>query len=175
MKEKTNNFKLYKIKEDYINYLGNYDHRVPNNKNQKRPYIGIILIGENKNFFIPLASPKPKHIYMPDKMIDIYKIDNGRLGILNINNMIPIFKGEVILFDIILNETDNKDEANYKRMLQNQLIELNNNKQKIVKKAEYLYKQYINNNLPSNIVNRCCNFKLLEKKCKEWEANINNI
>ena len=30
---------------------------------------------------------------------------------------------------------------------------------------------YINNKLPENIKPRCCNFKLLEEKCREYKNN----
>jgi len=36
-----------------------------------------------------LASPKPKHININPKAIYIYKIKDGELGVVNINNMIP--------------------------------------------------------------------------------------
>ena len=41
------------------------------------------------NYFAPLSSPKPKHLKMSNKAIDVFKIDDGKLGVVNINNMIP--------------------------------------------------------------------------------------
>ena len=35
--------KLYNIDDQYIEYLYQFDNKVPFNKNSKRPYIGIIL------------------------------------------------------------------------------------------------------------------------------------
>ena len=34
--------KIYYLDENYINYLRKYDNRVAYNKNQKRPYIGVV-------------------------------------------------------------------------------------------------------------------------------------
>ena len=33
-----------------------------------------------------------------------------------------------------------------------------------------LYDKYINGTLDKNIAKRCCNFKLLEEKCKEYNS-----
>ena len=41
-------------------------------------------------------------------------------------------------------------------------------KLKIIYKADNLYALYIANLLPENIKKRCCNFKLLEEKCGEY-------
>ena len=81
---------LYYIDSDYINYLREFDNRVPYNKNARRPYIGIVYVYNNNNYFAPLSSPKPKHLTMNEKAIDIFKIDHGKLGIVNINNICPI-------------------------------------------------------------------------------------
>ena len=49
---------LYYIDSDYINYLREFDNRVPYNKNARRPYIGIVYVYNNNNYFAPLSSPK---------------------------------------------------------------------------------------------------------------------
>ena len=35
-------------------------------------------------------------------------------------------------------------------------------------RLEKLYDKYVNGTLDKNIAKRCCNFKLLEEKCKEY-------
>ena len=84
------NFKLYYITDEYINYLRQFDEKVAYNKNKGRPYIGIVYSHEGSDYFIPLHSPKEKHKKINDKAVDIYKIKNGELGVININNMIPV-------------------------------------------------------------------------------------
>lgn len=37
-----------------------------------------------------------------------------------------------------------------------------------MKKSSNLYKKYVNNLLPINVRNRCCNFILLEEKCRDY-------
>lgn len=59
------------------------------NKNQKRLYIGVVYTFNGSNYFAPLAHPRPKHLKMSERAIDVFKIDKGKLGIVNINNMIP--------------------------------------------------------------------------------------
>ena len=35
--------RIYIVKEDYINYLKKFDDNIRDNKNESRPYIGILL------------------------------------------------------------------------------------------------------------------------------------
>lgn len=113
--------------------------------------------------FAPLSSPKEKHLKMNDK-IDFLKIDKGKLGAINFNNMVPVFEKNII--NIKLN-SKNK----YDRLLMNQLKWINENREKIYKKSMDLYIRYINDNLDKKIIDRCCNFKLLELKCQEYNKN----
>ena len=52
--------------------------------------------------------------------------------------------------------------------LRNQLHWLTGNKKEVLTKSRLLYKLYKNKKLPKNIIGRCCNFPLLEEKCKEY-------
>ena len=56
-----NRLKFYNIDNNYINYLYQFDNKVPYNKDQKRPYIGIIIEVNNMKYFAPLFSPKQVH------------------------------------------------------------------------------------------------------------------
>ena len=55
----------------------------------RRPFVGIILKINGINYFAPLSSPKEKHLNMKNN-IDFIKINKGRDGVINLNNMIPI-------------------------------------------------------------------------------------
>ncbi len=59
----------------------------------------------------------------------------------------------------------------YKKLLIEQLNWLNDNNIKVRTKAIKLYTLYNENRLPLNIKNRCCNFKLLEEKCINYNKN----
>ena len=167
MNNKIPHFKLYYIAEDYIEYLRKFDQIVSYNKSNTRPYVGIVYTYNNMNYFAPLSSPKTKHEKMKNTQPDVYKIDNGRLGIVNINNMIPTPKE--CLKEVIPTVKDEK----YKNLLQNQLAYINKpiNALNLLKKINYFQKRYREKNLPDVIVKRSCNFILLEEKCKQWENN----
>ena len=78
---KQSNFRrtmnLYKVDLEYYNFLHYYEPKIPYVKNEKqnRPFIGIVLDVNGKNYFAPLTSPKPKHITLKD-MQDFLKIDS---------------------------------------------------------------------------------------------------
>ena len=49
--------------------------------------------------------------------------------------------------------------------MKEQLRCLDRNAIEVRKISKTLYKLYVNDKLPDNVKNRCCNFKLLEEKC----------
>ena len=50
--------KFYNIDDKYIDYLYQFDDKVPYNKNQKRPYIGVIIEIDNIKYFAPYSRLK---------------------------------------------------------------------------------------------------------------------
>lgn len=155
--------KLYFIQSEYIDYLRKYDNRVAYNKVPNRPYIGVVYTYNGYNYFAPLSSPKKKHIVMNANMIDIFKIKDGELGIVNINNMIPCVME--VLTEAIPNITDKR----YKALLENQLSYINSKRDILLKKVKNFQSRYRNGFLQDNIMKRCCNFELLEEKALEYE------
>lgn len=155
--------KLYFIQSEYIDYLRKYDNRVAYNKVPNRPYIGVVYTYNGFNYFAPLSSPKKKHIVMNANMIDIFKIKDGELGIVNINNMIPCVME--VLTEAIPNITDKR----YKALLENQLSYINSKRDILLKKVKNFQSRYRNGFLQDNIMKRCCNFELLEEKALEYE------
>lgn len=57
-------------------------------------------------------------------------------------------------------------------MLKEQIFWLNRHADKLYSKSKNLYDKYINGSLNERITKRCCNFKLLEKKCIEYNKDI---
>jgi protein AbiQ len=55
--------------------------------------------------------------------------------------------------------------------MENQLRWINNNAKDISTKSQFLYKKYKENKLPANVMDRCCNFPLLEEKCKDYNKS----
>ena len=167
------NFKIVKVNYNYCDYLRKFDNKVPYNAGKKelRPFIGILFLVNNCEYFAPLSSPKQKHLHMKNN-IDFLKIADGKLGVINFNNMIPVSEKNYELFELN-NEFNNMNMADIKRvnLLKNQLLWLNKNRNKVKSKSLNLYKKYKNNKFPFNIKERCCNFILLEEKCKEYNLD----
>lgn len=161
------NFKLIRIDYHYCDYLRKYDSKVRYNNGQKilRPYVGVLFRINDLEYFAPLASPKLKHIQMKEK-IDFIKIENGKFGAINLNNMIPVTKEFYELIDL------KKEPENYAYLLRRQLRYLNRHQKDISAKAILLYNKYVNNKLNIEIKKRCCNFPLLEEICKEYQSNM---
>jgi len=155
--------RLVKIDSDYCDYLRKYDNKVPYNKNVKelRPFVGVLFRVDEFMYFAPLSSPKPKHMKIKGN-IDFMKLDEGRLGAINFNNMLPV------TYDNIVNIDLNKENDAYTKLLKKQIFWLNRNSNRLYNKSRKLYYKYINNTLDVNIVRRCCDFKLLEVKCMEY-------
>lgn len=158
--------KFYIVTEEYMSYLKKYDEKVMDNRGikNKRPYIGVLFEIDRKKYLAPLSSPKPKHLTMKNSL-DFVKINQGKFGVINLNNMFPVIE-EVIIEKNINLEEDNK----YKELLVNQLDWCNKmeNRDNIYRKAEKLYKEILNKKEQSRFWNRCCNFSLLEEKAIEF-------
>ena len=162
------NLKLVKVNTKYCDYLRKFDKRVAYNKYSKelRPFVVILFTIDECLYFAPLSSPKKKHLKMKNS-IDFYKIDGGKLGAVNFNNMIPVKEN---YYDIIIlyKDVSSKDEQKYHELLKDQFEWLNKHYEQIKSISKKLYNLYNNDKLPSSIKQRCCNFKLLEDKCLEY-------
>ncbi len=159
---------LVRLDTKYCDYLRQFDNKVPYNYNEKklRPFIGVLFKINNCMYFAPLSSPKPKHLKLKSKL-DFLKIDNGKLGAINFNNMLPVTKRNIVKID--LNEKySTKTEQKYTSLLKEQLYWLNRNSEKIYGRSKKIYNKYLDGTLDKKIFKRCCNFKLLEDKCREY-------
>ena len=164
---------FYTVTKEYMRYLKKFENKIMDNegKKERRPYLGVIIKINENSYFAPLSSPKPKHLNLK-KSVDFFAIDNGNLGGINLNNMIPVKEGFFKEKDIE-KELDEK----YKILLKKQLTWCNfeENKEKIIKKAEKLYSIITTQRENSKIWNRCCDFSMLEEKAKEYEKELNLI
>ena len=156
--------KLVIVQEDYIQYLKQYSKDVKENKNSSRPYVGIILKVGNQHYFAPLASPKPKHKTMDDKL-DFIKIKKGELGAINLNNMIPIPIFLTREIDLL------KYDKKYQTLLKDQINWINRNDKKLLKNSLKLY-TLITKKKNTIFHKRCNNFKLLEEKSLDYQKKL---
>lgn len=149
-----------------------YDGRVPYNIGAKelRPFIGILFMIGNYEYFAPLSSPKEKHKKMKNTL-DLIKIKNGEYGVVNLNNMLPVNSNNYVEFDLN-KKIDNISEMHRIELLNNQLRWLISHKREVYTKSYILYNLYINNKLPKNVKDRCCNYLLLEAKCNKYNIKV---
>ena len=82
--------------------------------------------------------------------------------------MIPVSKDDYEKFDLN-KKTEERKEMKRILLMNNQLRWLTSNKKEIYNKSKLLYNLYKNNKLPKSVKKRCCNFPLLEEKCKEYK------
>lgn len=82
--------------------------------------------------------------------------------------MIPLNDNNYIIIDVNKSNLDVED-IKYQKLLKQQLFWLNSNYNQVKIKALKLYELYNNEKLPINIRNRCCDFNLLEEKCKKYK------
>ena len=82
---------IVRLDVQYCDYLRKFDNKVPYNCGEKelRPFIGVLFKVNDLMYFAPLSSPKTNHIKMKSKL-DFFKLDNGKLGAINFNNMLPV-------------------------------------------------------------------------------------
>lgn len=171
-KIKLGKLNFYIIDDNYISYLSQFDKHIAYNKNEKRPYIGVVIIVNEHYYFAPLFSPKQKHKTYKDNLT-FFKIINTKtktdLGIIRFSDMIPVPQEYVCLLDI-----KNKSYG-YKRLLSEQYSYINQlqNKQKIMDKAEKLY-NIVTKNSKSQMARfykeLSCNFKLLEENSNNYNV-----
>lgn len=158
-------FRFYHISDHYINYLRSIDSRVQHNKGQHRPYVGVVLSINMVDYYVPLESPKPNHKNIKSGG-PVLKLDDGKLGIMGFNNMIPVVPSCLIPFNI-----QQIDDEKYKNLLINQLAYCNKNSDTILRRAEVTYRKQISGRVPL-YENICCDFRKLERKSKKYDPDF---
>lgn len=93
------NIKIYGVKDSYIKYLSQYQEHLflHEGGSSRRKYIGVVLEINHISYFAPLSSFKSKHKKMKES-VDFIKIKD--YAVININNMIPVPKGQLIELNI---------------------------------------------------------------------------
>lgn len=152
-----NALKMCCIEPAYLDYLRQFDRKVSFDTTHNRKFIGVLFELEGQSYYAPLSSPKPRHKSISAQAPDIYKIKDGTLGVINLNNMIPVIHSAIISFDI--SEVQN---IQYQTLLKKQMLEIRVNEDLIRKKALRLYK-IVASGKQSKLNTRCCDFILLEQ------------
>lgn len=174
-KLKLGKLNFYIVDDNYIKYLSEFDNHIAYNKTEKRPYIGVVVKVDEHYYFAPLFSPKQKHKTYKDNLTFFKIMDTktkNNLGIIRFSDMIPVPKESLYLLDL-----KNKSYG-YKRLLSAQYSYINKtkNKEKIMEKAEKIYKIVTKNSkskMAAFYKGLSCDFKLLEEKSKQYNKKMN--
>jgi protein AbiQ len=151
--------KFYTVDDDYISYLRKHDETVFKNK-VRRPYIGVVLEINECKYLAPLSSQDKQH-----KNLTIFRIyekgnNKNKLGVLHLNNMIPIL-------DTVITEVKFKEqEIKYRSLLEKQFKYIKSEQDTIKNQAKKLYEHVINKDKFYTAIS--CNFICLESIYKNF-------
>lgn len=167
---------FYLLDMKYIRALAKSDDNVmsisPQTGKQTRPFLGVIILLNGKSYCIPLTSPKQK--FQKSSGVDFIKIfdtessihngSNKLIGVLNINNMIPVASSVIHKYNLVPTANDTPQKRAEKRLRAKQLNWCREHSDTIYNRANKVYK--IVTETPEknrNLVRRCCDFKKLEE------------
>ncbi|MBD5472231.1 MAG: type III toxin-antitoxin system ToxN/AbiQ family toxin [Lachnospiraceae bacterium] len=125
-----------------------------------RKYIGVVLEISHFSYFAPLSSFKSKHKKMKES-VDFIKIKD--YAVININNMIPVPKGQLIELNI-----NTEKDPHYKFLLQAESREINRQKSRIRKNAEIVYNHKKRNGNLTPLAKRTNDFEMLENLSRDF-------
>ena len=176
---------LYYINLKYIRDLSNADDNVmsisPQRGKENRPFLGVITIINNTEYCIPLTSPKDK-FRNKKSQIDFIKIwdeskkdSNGQpklIGVLNINNMIPVESTVISKVDLAIHPNDKPEVKKNKSLMQKQLSWCRDHSDTIINRANKVYNLVVNEpEKNKNLTRRSSKFKTLEAILKKRLAS----
>ncbi|MBR2402568.1 MAG: type III toxin-antitoxin system ToxN/AbiQ family toxin [Lachnospiraceae bacterium] len=178
-------FKIYSVSDRYISYLQEKFPNVYSNKMDTRvhtrKYLGVVLqVGEYK-YYIPMSSPKHTDYQIAgDRMVIkksivpimrvVVKNTKGKRELkatLRLSHMIPVPASELELYDL-----DNEPDAAYKDLVQNEIIFIRKNQDKISANAQLIYKQKAENDNSAKYVLSALDYKALEEMCDHFAEHI---
>ncbi|SDJ15728.1 protein AbiQ [Lachnospiraceae bacterium G41] len=170
---------LYYINLKYIRDLSNADDNVlsvsPQRGKQNRPFVGIIFLLNKQKYCIPLTSPKEK-FKEKKSQLDLIKIYDDKnknnpklIGVLNINNMIPVTDKVINEIDLIIHYNDSPEIKNLKLLLHKQIHWCRLHADTIENRANKVYDLVVNHPEKNrNLTHRSSDFVRLEKISEKW-------
>ncbi|MBQ6520444.1 MAG: type III toxin-antitoxin system ToxN/AbiQ family toxin [Anaerolineaceae bacterium] len=170
---------LYMIDLKYVRDLANHDKNgnvrsiSPQQGKSLRPFLGVIVICDNKQYCVPLSSPRAKHEKMNND-VDFSKIFNSKgklIGVLNFNNMIPVRSDVITRIDLKIHPHDSQDIKARKNIMINQLTACRRDQAAIIAKANKLYRLVNGGEANASLKKRCCHFKTLEKVLEQYNRS----
>ncbi len=175
-------FKLYSVSDDYVEWLRKdfpnvYSNKM-NSRTHTRKYLGVVLQIGQYHYYVPMSSPKDSDFQIagPDKVIKksiipiiriVVKNKNGEKelkGTLRISHMIPAPISELELYDL-----ENEADSTYKDLVQNEMIFIRKHREKIISNAKVMYNQKVSNDITAGYVKSALDFQALEGLCTAYE------
>lgn len=162
---------FYTVQTEYCDFLREKDSKTPYTMDSKasRPFVGVVFTVNDLTYYAPLTSPKKKHIHMKNQ-VDFLKIDGGKLGAINFNNMIPVPMSCLNKVDVHIRPNDTPDDIRYKNLLANQLSWCTRHEAAIQHQAQRLYDMVVNGKAWDSLLNRCCDFANDEIRCCQYQV-----
>lgn len=160
IKIKNEKLKMYDISNEYKKYLSQFDNRVSLKENRK--FYGILVTKNEMYYYIPFTSKI--HKKTNSKLTINIKNKRKTIAKLLLNNMIPVNIEDTCIIDII-NSRHNTYYINEIRYLHSKKVE-----NEITSKIDYIFQVLLDKKHYDYLFFKklCCNFNLLEKKCKEY-------
>ncbi len=176
------NLRIYNIDDNYITYLRRFESKVFDpklaTKSHGRKYVGTVLVISDLRYYVPFSSPKRSDfekdgVTIRKNVIPIIRMTNKSKtelkGTLKLSNMIPVPNQCLKPYNI-----EGEKDLKYKDLLLEQAEFIKSNTKLIRNNALVIYTQK-NNNYNIGYIRNCCNFKLLEQKCLEYETYLESI
>lgn len=168
----------YVVDKDYIEYLVKADRHVGYVEYGERIklHLGILITVNDFCYYVPISSVKTKHRKMSNSL-DFHKLVDETTGemyaVININNMIPVpdFCVTQLKYNNVADFrsfADEKDKTDYIYLLQKEKAIIDKIENILRSKAKKLYQKYLDNP-QSSLAARCCNYPLLETRCRQYK------
>ena len=171
-------FKLYSVSDEYVEWLRKdfpnvYSNKI-NSRTHTRKYLGVVLQVGKYNYYVPMSSPKDSDYQIAGankvikkSIVPIIRIvvknsagEKELKGTLRISHMIPVPESELELYDL-----ENESDDTYKDLVQNEMTFIRKNREKIDSNAKLLYKQKLANDTTAGYVKSALDYKALEVLC----------
>ena len=180
-------FKLYSVSDEYVEWLRKdfpnvYSNKI-NSRTHTRKYLGVVLQVGQYNYYVPMSSPKDSDYQIAGankvikkSIVPIIRIvvknsagEKELKGTLRISHMIPVPESELELYDL-----ENESDDTYKDLVQNEMIFIRKNREKIDSNAKLLYRQKIANDTTAGYVKSALDYQALEVLCDLFKENKMN-
>ena len=177
-------FKFYNVSDEYVEWLRKdfpnvYSNKI-NSRAHTRKYLGVVLQIGQYNYYVPMSSSKDSDYQIAGankvikkSIVPIIRIvvknsagEKELKGTLRISHMIPVPESELELYDL-----ENESDDTYKDLVQNEMIFIRKNRERIESNAKLLYKQKVANDTTAGYVKSALDYQALEVLCDMFEKH----